>query len=42
MNYKEEDKRYIEKNGRYTYYEFTNESIKEITPAINILNGDDD
>lgn len=30
MNYKEEDKKYIEKSGRYCYYEFTKKEIKRV------------
>lgn len=42
MNYKEEDKSYIEKSGRYTYYEFTSESIKDIaTKNINDVTTDE-
>lgn len=42
MNYKEEDKKYIEKSGRYIYYEFTNESIKGIaTKSIKDVTGDE-
>ena len=42
MNYKEENKKYVEKSGRYTYYEFTNESIKGIvTKSINDVTTDE-
>lgn len=30
MNYKEEDKKYIESSGRYTYYDFTEREIERV------------
>lgn len=35
MNYKKEDKEYIEKSGRYTYYDFTEKGIERIA-KINV------
>lgn len=35
MNYKEEDKKRVEKSGRYTYYDFTEKDIEKIT-KINV------